>query len=54
MRILSDEEDERFRQRIREEIVFHHEPGTGWEPVEIKDVFTCDGSVKITTGMRKR
>ena len=40
MRVLTDEEDEEFRERVRKEIGFHHEPSQGWEPVELGDKFT--------------
>lgn len=39
MRVLSDEEDEDFRQRVREELGFHHEPSEGWEPLDMADSF---------------
>lgn len=39
MRILTDEEDQQLRERVRSEIGFHHEPSEGWEPVEMEDSF---------------
>ena len=40
MKVLSDEEDEKFRQRVREEIGFHHEPSEGWEPLNMENAFS--------------
>lgn len=42
MRVLSDEEDEKFRQRVRKEVGFHHEPEEGWEPLDMEDGFVVN------------
>lgn len=44
MRVLSDEEDRKFRKKIREEVGFRHEPCDGWEPLDIECCFTVDYS----------
>lgn len=39
MRVLTDEEDEKFRKEVRKEIGFHHEPNQGWEPLELEEEY---------------
>ncbi|EGQ43715.1 MAG: hypothetical protein J07AB43_05920 [Candidatus Nanosalina sp. J07AB43] len=42
MRVLTDDEDEKFRKEVREKIGFHHEPAQGWEPLEIGEEYVVE------------